>query len=81
MIFLGAGIILMPDIPLISIMFYSQVINGVLLPFVLIFMLLLINDRQIMGEYTNGPVMNIIAWSTAIALMFLSGAMVFTSLI
>ena len=81
MIFLGAGIILMPDIPLISIMFYSQVINGILLPFVLIFMLLLINDRQIMGEYTNGPVMNIIAWSTAIALMFLSGAMVFTSLI
>ncbi len=81
MIFLGAGIILMPDIPLISIMFYSQVINGMLLPFVLIFMLLLINDRQIMGEYTNGPVMNIIAWSTAIALMFLSGAMVFTSLI
>jgi len=81
MIFLGAGIILMPDIPLISIMFYSQVINGVLLPFVLIFMLLLINDRQIMGEYTNGPVMNIIAWSTAIALMFLSGAMIFTSLI
>jgi len=81
MIFLGAGIILMPDIPLISIMFYSQVINGMLLPFVLIFMLLLINDRQIMGEYTNGPVMNIIAWSTAIALMFLSGAMIFTSLI
>jgi Mn2+/Fe2+ NRAMP family transporter len=81
MIFLGAGIILMPDIPLISIMFYSQVINGILLPFVLIFMLLLINDRQIMGEYTNGPVMNIIAWSTVIALMFLSGAMVFTSLI
>ena len=81
MIFLGAGIILMPDIPLISIMFYSQVINGILLPFVLIFMLLLINDRQIMGEYTNGPVMNIIAWSTAIALMFLSGAMIFTSLI
>ncbi len=81
MIFLGAGIILMPDIPLISIMFYSQVLNGILLPFVLIFMLLLINDRQIMGEYTNGPVMNIITWSTAIALIFLSGAMVVTSLL
>lgn len=81
MIFLGAGIILMPDIPLISIMFYSQVLNGILLPFVLIFMLLLINDRQIMGEYTNGPVMNLITWSTAIALIFLSGAMVVTSLI
>lgn len=81
MIFLGAGIILMPDVPLISIMFYSQVINGALLPFVLIFMLILINDRQIMGEYTNGPIINIIAWTTAVVLIFLSGAIVFTSLI
>jgi Mn2+/Fe2+ NRAMP family transporter len=81
MIFLGAAIILWPGIPLISIMFYSQVINGILLPFVLMFMLLLINDRQIMGEYVNGPVMNIITWSTAIVLILLSGAMIVTSVI
>ena len=79
-IFLGAGLILMPDIPLISIMFYSQVVNGMLLPFVLIFMLILINDRQIMGDYINGPVVNIISWVTAAALIFLSIAMVCTSL-
>jgi len=78
-IFLGAGLILMPDIPLISIMFYSQVVNGILLPFVLIFMLILINDRQIMGDYVNGPIVNVISWTTAIVLIFLSGAMIYTS--
>lgn len=81
MIFLGAGMILLPGIPLISIMFYSQVINGTLLPFVLIAMLLLINDRRIMGRYTNGPVMNTIAWLTVFILIFISGAMVVSYLI
>ena len=81
MIFLGAGMILLPGIPLISIMFYSQVINGTLLPFVLIAMLILINDRRIMGRYTNGPVMNTIAWLTVFILIFISGAMVVSSLI
>lgn len=81
MIFLGAGIILLPGIPLISIMFYSQVINGTLLPFVLIAMLILINDRRIMGRYTNGPVMNTIAWLTVFILIIISGAMVVSSLI
>jgi NRAMP (natural resistance-associated macrophage protein)-like metal ion transporter len=79
-IFLGAGIILFPDIPLIAIMFYSQVINGALLPFVLIAMLILVNDRRIMGKYTNGPVMNLISWLTVFIVIFISGAMVVTSL-
>lgn len=76
MIFLGAGIILLPGVPLISIMFYSQVINGVLLPFVLIFMLFLINDKRIMGEYVNSRLMNVISWGTVIILVGLSVAMV-----
>jgi NRAMP (natural resistance-associated macrophage protein)-like metal ion transporter len=75
-IFLGAGIILLPGMPLISIMFYSQVINGILLPFILIFMLLLINDRKIMGDYVNGSVMNILSWATVAVLISLSLAMV-----
>jgi NRAMP (natural resistance-associated macrophage protein)-like metal ion transporter len=74
-IFLGAGIILLPNVPLISIMFYSQVINGILLPFVLIFMLLLINDKKIMGNYVNGKIMNIISWTTVVVLICLSLAM------
>ncbi len=64
-IFLGAGIILYPHFPLIPIMYFSQVINGMVLPFVLIFMLLLINDKKLMMGYTNGPVFNAIAWVTS----------------
>lgn len=74
-ILLGAGIILLPNIPLISIMYYSQVANGFLLPFILIFMLLLVNDRSIMGEYANGPILNFFSWGTAIILICLSCAM------
>jgi Mn2+/Fe2+ NRAMP family transporter len=80
MIFLGAGIILFPDMPLISIMYYSQVINGMLLPIILIFMLLLINDRRIMGDHVNGRFMNAITWLTVVVLIMLSGAMVVTTL-
>ncbi len=80
MIFLGMAVILFPNVPLISIMFYSQVINGVLLPFVLIFMLILVNDRKIMGKYTNGRIINLLSYLTIALLIFLSGAMVFTSL-
>ncbi|PKN87974.1 MAG: Mn transporter [Deltaproteobacteria bacterium HGW-Deltaproteobacteria-1] len=76
MIFLGAGIILLPGIPLISIMFYSQVINGILLPFVLIFMLLLINDKRVMGDYINSRLMNVVSWTTVIILIGLSATMV-----
>ncbi|MRR17493.1 MAG: divalent metal cation transporter [Deltaproteobacteria bacterium] len=81
MIFLGAGIILLPGVPLIGIMFYSQVINGVLLPFVLIFMLLLINDKRIMGNFVNGRLMNVISWMTVTILIGLSLAMVVSSFI
>ncbi|MDX9820584.1 MAG: Nramp family divalent metal transporter [Syntrophales bacterium] len=80
MIFLSAGIILLPDIPLISIMFYTQVANGLLLPVVLLFMLSLINDRRIMGTYVNGPMMNIVSWGTVSVLVGMSVAMVVFSL-
>ncbi|NLN60677.1 MAG: Nramp family divalent metal transporter [Deltaproteobacteria bacterium] len=76
MIVLGAGIILLPQFPLIWIMYYSQVLNGLLLPVILIFMLLLINDRRRMGSYTNGSAMNIVSWLTVSALVILSLAMV-----
>jgi Mn2+/Fe2+ NRAMP family transporter len=76
MIFLGAGFILLPNVPLIAIMYYSQVINGILLPFILIFMLLLINDKRIMGNYVNSRLMNIVSWATVVILNCLSVAMV-----
>ncbi len=79
MIFLGAAIILFPNMPLVAIMFYSQVINGMLLPFILIFMLLLINDRRIMGDYVNSKFMNGVTWLTVGVLIMLSVAMVISA--
>jgi len=80
MIIMGAGIILLPNVPLIPIMYYSQVINGLLLPFILIIMLLLINDRKIMGEYTNSHFMNYISWATVAVLILLSLATVMAAI-
>jgi Mn2+/Fe2+ NRAMP family transporter len=81
MVFLGAGIILLPDMPLIRIMFYSQVINGAILPVILVFMLLLVNDRRIMGKYRNGLIMNILSWLTVAVIAFLSLAMLVFAMI
>jgi NRAMP (natural resistance-associated macrophage protein)-like metal ion transporter len=65
LIVIGAGIVIVPGAPLLAIIFYSQVLNGVLLPVVLVLMLLLVNNKHIMGTWTNGLAFNIIAWSTA----------------
>jgi len=72
LIFLGAGVVLWPNLPLIPIMFISQVINGIVLPVILIFILLLINNKKIMGSYTNGKGFNILAWLTVTILIGLS---------
>jgi len=76
----GAGIILIPNIPLIPIMLWSQVINGVLLPLVLVFMLDLINDRDLMGEYVNSRAFNLVAWATTVIMIVLTTLLVFTSI-
>jgi Mn2+/Fe2+ NRAMP family transporter len=60
LIVIGAGLILLPGISLLSIMYVSQVVNGILLPVVLVFMLILINDKRIMGRHTNSRLMNAI---------------------
>jgi Mn2+/Fe2+ NRAMP family transporter len=71
-IIVSAAVILIPNAPLIRIMFLSQVVNGAVLPFVLIFMLMLINDRSLMGKYVNGPAFNLIAWITVIIMIALT---------
>ena len=75
LIVLGAGVLLVPRFPLFRVMVLSQVVNGVLLPFVLIFMLLLINDRELMGEHVNSRGYNAIAWFTVGAMIALSIAL------
>ncbi|HTY20467.1 MAG TPA: Nramp family divalent metal transporter [Geobacteraceae bacterium] len=71
-IILSAAFILIPNAPLIMIMFLSQVVNGAVLPFVLVFMLILINDGKLMGSHTNGPVFNSIAWITVVIMIALT---------
>lgn len=71
-IFLSVGIILLPKVPLIGISIWSQVINAVLLPVVLICMILLVNKRKIMGTHVNKPIINIIGWFTVAVLVGLS---------
>ena len=62
LIVVGAGIILVPNAPLVKLAVLSQVLNGVLLPFVLVFMLLLVNKRSLMDDLTNSRPFNIVAW-------------------
>lgn len=69
---IAAGIILMPKAPLIQISLWSQIINGMLLPVVLICMILIVNRKKIMGTYVNKPIQNIIGWTTVIILVTLS---------
>jgi NRAMP (natural resistance-associated macrophage protein)-like metal ion transporter len=64
LIVLGAGVLLVPRFPLFRVMVLSQVVNGILLPFVLVFMLLLINDREVMGEHVNLRWYNVVSWIT-----------------
>ncbi len=75
LIAVSAGCILLPGAPLIAIMFISQVVNGAVLPFVLIIMLLLINDRRLMGDFVNKATFNIIAWATVVIVMALTVVM------
>ena len=76
-IVMSALIILIPNAPLIAIMYISQVVNGAVLPFVLVFILRLINNRRIMGKHVNGPVFNIIALITVVIMILLTILMTF----
>jgi Mn2+/Fe2+ NRAMP family transporter len=81
MIVVGAAVILIPHAPLEKILVLSQVGNGVWLPVVLIFMLLLINRRDLMGDYVNTPTFNVIAWVTAIAVIALTLVLVYVTIL
>src|SRR5258706_864826 len=60
----GGAVVLIPKLPLVKIAVLSQVVNGIVLPFVLIFMLLLINKKELMGRYVNTRLFNAVAWTT-----------------
>jgi Mn2+/Fe2+ NRAMP family transporter len=73
--------ILLPGAPLLRIILVSQIMNGVLLPFVLVFMLLLVNRAGIMGEFTNGRTYNLVSWAKVVVLVVLTVLMVVTSVL
>ena len=74
LIIFGSGIVLLPRIPLFPVMYISQVINGLVLPIILVFMILLINNKKLMGRHTNGRIYNVISWATIGSLVVLSVA-------
>ena len=76
----GAFVLLIPAVRLIKIVLWSQVLNGVVLPFVLIFMLLLINKKELMGEYVNTRLFNAVAWSTTVLIVGLSAMLAWASI-
>jgi Mn2+/Fe2+ NRAMP family transporter len=76
----GLLVLMIPAGDLVKIVLWSQVLNGVVLPFVLIFMLLLINKKELMGEYTNTRLFNIVAWSSTVVVIALSLALMLASL-
>jgi Mn2+/Fe2+ NRAMP family transporter len=79
-IVIGAGLILLPNAPLIKIMFLSQTVNGILLPIVLVIMLKLVNDPTIMGQYVNSRRKNMIAWITVAILILLTVMLLVTGI-
>jgi NRAMP (natural resistance-associated macrophage protein)-like metal ion transporter len=76
----GAGVLLTPRFPLVHVIVVSQVVNGIVLPFVLVFMLLLANDRELMGDYVNARWYNVVAWITIVVMIALSLALMVTQI-
>jgi Mn2+/Fe2+ NRAMP family transporter len=76
LIVLGAGVVLIPHFPLVRMILLSQVLNGVLLPLVLIFMVFLINKVDLMGEWVNSRWFNLATWATVIVMIGLTLAQV-----
>jgi Mn2+/Fe2+ NRAMP family transporter len=76
LIAISALLVLIPGAPLILIMILSSLLNGILLPFVLVFALLLINNKKIMGDFVNSKGQNYVSWGTVVVLIVLTAALV-----
>jgi NRAMP (natural resistance-associated macrophage protein)-like metal ion transporter len=80
LIVIGGGVILLPDFPLVRMILLSQVLNGMLLPFVLIYMTLIVNRKRLMRDWTNSPAYNAVAWTAVAVMVGLTVALVGISL-
>ncbi len=81
LMFVPAAVAVIPGLPLVKVILVAQSLNGVLLPVILIFTLLLINKPRVMGTHVNGRVRNIIAWGFTVALIAMSGALLLSPLV
>jgi NRAMP (natural resistance-associated macrophage protein)-like metal ion transporter len=79
-IVLASFVIMIPGAPLVLLMVLSAVVNGLLLPFVLIYALLLVNNKKLMGEYTNSRTFNYISWATVVTIIVLTSFLVVSTL-
>jgi Mn2+/Fe2+ NRAMP family transporter len=80
MIFIGGAMTLIPGIDLFKILLYSQILNGLLIPVVILFIVNLCNDPDIMGEYTNSPWQNFISYTLVTMMFFLNIPMIYYTL-
>lgn len=80
LIVIGGGVILIPHFPLVRMILLSQVLNGVLLPFVLIYMIIIVNRKTIMRDWTNSRTYNVVAWAAVVIMISLTVALVGISL-
>jgi Mn2+/Fe2+ NRAMP family transporter len=74
-IIIGCVIVLVPQVDLMGIMVISQVINGILLPILLVFLVLIANNRMVMGSYKNGKLSNVLSFTTIVAVIALTVAL------
>ncbi|HSB30714.1 MAG TPA: Nramp family divalent metal transporter [Candidatus Sulfobium mesophilum] len=77
---LSSVVILVPGAPLVFLMVLSAVINGMLLPFVLVYALLLVNNKKLMGEFVNPKAYNYISWGTVVTIIILTGFLIITTI-
>jgi len=80
-IFIGVFIILLPNAPLIEITIWSQVLNAILLPVVIVSMILMVNNPKIMGKYVNNPAQNLVGWGTTVILLVLTGLLLLSPIL
>ena len=79
-VFVPAAVAVIPHLPLVKVMLFSQDVNGILLPIILVYVLKIINDRSVMGDYVNGPIYNTVAWAFSVGLILLTVVLVVSTL-
>jgi len=80
LVFGAAAVVLIPNLPLLKLILFSNVANGILLPFVVVYMLVLVNRPRLMGTFKNKPWQNWVAWSTAIIMIVLTAVFIYNTI-